>query len=84
MRATKVEQDTLVMAKHDLEASLQKEQEECHVLRGELQGRKEQQGILGNELEAMKKDLARHTSLAQEREGRSRASRRLMMMCLCN
>lgn len=65
------ELDSVLAAKNGLEASLLKEQEECRDLRGQLQGSKEQQGALGNELESLKKELTRHTSLAEEHEGRS-------------
>lgn len=68
MRATKGKLDILTMAKHDLETLLQKKQEECRVLHGELQGSKELQGALRNELEALKKELTRQIGLVQEHE----------------
>lgn len=56
-RTSKVELDSALSVKHTLEAALLKEQESCRALRGKLQGSKDRQGMLGQELTALKEKL---------------------------
>lgn len=63
MRASKGELDALVVSKHDLEASLLNEQEECRVLHGDMQRSKEQQGVLQNKIKVSKKELAQQAGV---------------------
>jgi hypothetical protein len=57
MWTTQAERDSLTKEKPELEASMQKEWEECGILCDELQQSKDQQGVLQNELATLKADL---------------------------